>query len=431
MVEILKVKDWQTRHCALLCITEIIEFIEDSTQIDPIVFRIMGFLHSESPKVVYAAVQCLGQIAENSKANFQENHARTVLPSIIFMLTEQPPRIICWSLRSLASLVDGCKKELVLQFAENMLELCIKFVGSEDLILVHGALEVIYAMARVCETKFDTYYQSVKDAILPIMAKTGPKWTDIKEDCDETLQFLDQVTGKNNGKNKSYLPEPVAAVVKPPEKISKKVSEKLSEPEKAEQLAEKMVEIPNSDMGDVSTDYEIVPLAQARPRRANKKPIQSYEEKPAEEQKDKPDKLKKSRITTKKTKEIKVEEEDTRMEVEKPITKPRTEIAYEWREWQLAFKEALGTLTQEEFITFVKMVQEDKPECVSFEKGYLELKIAATKVLPPLSENPNAKTNQMVIQIKTFIEFIGYIEKVKGSSNLVSKPKSKKALRGK
>ena len=72
------------------------------------------------------------------------------------------------------------------------------------------------------------------------------------------------------------------------------------------------------------------------------------------------------------------------------------------------------------------MVQEDKPECVSFEKGYLELKISAVKVVPPVSQNPNSKANQMMIQTKTFMEFLGYIEKIKGYSNNIARPRPKK-----
>jgi hypothetical protein len=299
------------------------------------------------------------------------------------------------------------------------MEHCISFIEQAELTLVEGALIVISEIAKKAEKNFSTYNKATREAIRSFLNNSGQKHECLKEQAGETWSIIDQAVGKEEVKKLPFIPAPI---------------------EKPEKMVE--VQTISSDMGDVSTDYEIVPLAQARGRRASKKPSQTYEEKTIEEQKeklekqekqDKQEKPKKTRNASKKLKEtpIKEEEEDMHMEVEKPNSKLRTEVGYEWREWQLSFNEALNSLTSEEFISFIKMVQEDKPECVSFDKGYLELKIAAAKVLPPVSQNTHAKTNQMMIQTKTFMEFIGYIEKIKGNSNNIVKPRPKKNTKAK
>jgi len=177
------------------------------------------------------------------------------------------------------------------------------------------------------------------------------------------------------------------------------------------------------------TDYEqLSSIAQDRKRRVSKKPINSYENK-IEEEKEKLQR--KPRTATKKQKAPKAESsEGTQMEIEKPVMKPRHEIGYEWKDLHLAFRDALNSLSQEEFISFIKMVSEDKPECVSFEKGYLELKITGSKIVPPVSENEYTKTNQMLVQNKTYLDFLDYIEKIKGNKG-IEKPKGKKNTKGK
>ena len=319
MIENLNLKNqsWQHHHCALLCISQIAEFVTESAQIDMIVFKIMYFVQSDFPKVAHTAIQCLGQIAENSRLQFQQGHAITVIPSVMSMLSDQSPRVISCALRTLAIIIDGCEKETVLRFSDKIMEHCIDFIQQSELvILVEGSLMVISRIAILCEKSFSTYNKGTREALRSFLNNSDQKFEYLREQAEETWSVLDQAVGKEELRRTGSV-----AVEKP----------------------EKMVEVQalSSDMGDVSTDYEIKPLAQARGKRANKKPVLTYEEKTVEEQKEK---QKKTRNVTKKIKETRIkEEEEGQMEIEKPNSKLRTEIGYEWREWQLAFNEGLSS----------------------------------------------------------------------------------------
>lgn len=188
--------------------------------------------------------------------------------------------------------------------------------------------------------------------------------------------------------------------------------------------------IRKSRKSNLLADMDLTILTQPRPKRAIKKPVDTYIQKTKEEMEEK-QKRQKNNIKKPKPEKIEEEPEEPETSVEKFCTKPRTEIGYDWREMNLAFNKRLCSLSSEEFVTFLKNVVEDKPECVSFDKGFAELKVSAAKVIPPLSHNTYSKANQMMVQNKTFMEFIGYIDKIKGTSSSLEKPKGRKNLKGK
>jgi len=168
---------------------------------------------------------------------------------------------------------------------------------------------------------------------------------------------------------------------------------------------------------------------QTRNKRITKKPTDMYAEKTREEE-EKLQARKKAKPAPKKTKTLTNKEslsEDTQMELETPADKPRHEIGYEWKDRQLQFQEGLSSLTSQEFIDFIKLLMVDKPECVSFEKGYLELKITPSKAIPAISKDEYALTNQMMVQNRTFVELMDYIAKIKGNSS--NKGKAKKGAK--
>lgn len=54
---------------------------------------VVQHLTHPNPKVRYAALHCLGQIADDMTEEFQENFHESVLPSLIQMLDDPVPRV--------------------------------------------------------------------------------------------------------------------------------------------------------------------------------------------------------------------------------------------------------------------------------------------------------------------------------------------------
>jgi len=151
-----------------------------------------------------------------------------------------------------------------------------------------------------------------------------------------------------------------------------------------------------------------------REKRDTKKPVHEYEEtRIQEEERRKKQKMQKSK-TIMKEKLTKVVEVPSKLSTLTNEYKPET--SYKNRDWELLFNQELSTLTQQEFFRFLKIVYEKHPECISFDKGYAELKIIAAEGQIQNIDDKVTEINQMHESNIVYLTFSGYLEQIKKAS---------------
>ena len=176
-------------------------------------------------------------------------------------------------------------------------------------------------------------------------------------------------------------------------------------------LEKKIQKLPRKNKKNAQEDGPIT-LAKNRDKRNIKKPCHEYENTRLQEEE-----RKKSRKLTKKIQKMKetlTKPGDIPTEAEGPFRKNKPEESYQWRDWSLYFNQEIVTLGQEGFFAFMKIVHDKHPECVSFEKGYGELKM----ILPDsMRQDAPKKMTPLVEQNLVYQLFCGYIEEVKKTKN--------------
>jgi hypothetical protein len=57
--------DWRFKNCGLMALSQVGEYIEEPKNIAPIVPKVIEHFGHKNPKVRYAAIHCIGQLAED------------------------------------------------------------------------------------------------------------------------------------------------------------------------------------------------------------------------------------------------------------------------------------------------------------------------------------------------------------------------------
>ena len=65
-----------------------------------------------NPKIRYAALHCLGQIADDMTEEFQENFHESVLPALVAMLNDPVPRVQAHACAALTNFFEGTEEEV-------------------------------------------------------------------------------------------------------------------------------------------------------------------------------------------------------------------------------------------------------------------------------------------------------------------------------
>lgn len=76
-------QDWRYKNAALMAVSQIGEYIDNIDLIAPMVGQVVVHLQHANPKVRYAAVHCIGQMADDMKAKFQSKFGAEVLPAML------------------------------------------------------------------------------------------------------------------------------------------------------------------------------------------------------------------------------------------------------------------------------------------------------------------------------------------------------------
>lgn len=85
--------DWRYKNAGLMAFSQVGEYIDDIQKIAPMIPVVIQHLQHPTPKIRYAALHCIGQIADDMSEEFQENFHESVLPALLTMLGDSVPRV--------------------------------------------------------------------------------------------------------------------------------------------------------------------------------------------------------------------------------------------------------------------------------------------------------------------------------------------------
>lgn len=76
-------QDWRYKNAGLMALSQVGEYIDDIQKIAPMIPIVVQHLTHPNEKIRYAALHCLGQIADDMTEEFQDNFHESVLPALL------------------------------------------------------------------------------------------------------------------------------------------------------------------------------------------------------------------------------------------------------------------------------------------------------------------------------------------------------------
>lgn len=108
--------DWRFKNAGLMALSQVGEYIDDIQKITPMIPVVVQHLVHPNPKIRYAALHCIGQIADDMTEDFQENFHESVLPALIQMLDDPVPRVQAHACAALTNFLEGTPEEIAAQY---------------------------------------------------------------------------------------------------------------------------------------------------------------------------------------------------------------------------------------------------------------------------------------------------------------------------
>lgn len=117
----------------------------------PVVVR---HLQHENPKVRFAALHCIGQIADDIKEEFVENFHTQVLPALLTSLGDRVPRVQAHCCAALTNILENTEDEIAVLYSEQLLAKLKEVVLTGISIIKENGVTTIASIAEALKTKF-------------------------------------------------------------------------------------------------------------------------------------------------------------------------------------------------------------------------------------------------------------------------------------
>ena len=200
ILEMVKVDNWSYQYTALMSLSQIGEYVDDLTQLEPIIEFILNFIQNQSPKVRYAAVHCIGQFAEDCRPGFQDKYGKAVLPALYQSLGDSIPRVVYHTLNALTNLLEGSPKELAAEALPKLLEPYLELLSQGRSYVKESALTATASLAEACQEDFIPYWEKTAETIFAILNTNNKELKTARGNAIEAFSLLGEAVGREEFK---------------------------------------------------------------------------------------------------------------------------------------------------------------------------------------------------------------------------------------
>ena len=85
--------DWRYKHAGIMAFSQVGEYVDDIEKIRPMIPIVVQHIAHANPKIRYASLHCIGQIADDMPGDFQKTFHAECLPAMILALDDATPRV--------------------------------------------------------------------------------------------------------------------------------------------------------------------------------------------------------------------------------------------------------------------------------------------------------------------------------------------------
>ena len=134
--EYVQSENWRCRHAVMFALSEVADIVTDTQQRETICKYVIASFHDPHPRVRYASVRCLGQLATDFAPYLQKDLSVESLNAIFSLLDiAQPVRVRFITAAALSNFVDGSNPSLLEPVLSNMLNALVASLQSAPIIV--------------------------------------------------------------------------------------------------------------------------------------------------------------------------------------------------------------------------------------------------------------------------------------------------------
>ena len=109
-----------------MAFSQIGEYVDEIDKIKPMMPNVFQHVQHANPKIRYASLHCIGQLADDMPGDFQKHFHEQALPIMVTALEDQVPRVQSHACACLTNFAENGTKEMFMPLMQQLSQkLCI------------------------------------------------------------------------------------------------------------------------------------------------------------------------------------------------------------------------------------------------------------------------------------------------------------------
>ena len=150
--------DWRYKHAGIMAFSQIGEYVDSPEKLAKMIPVVVQHCDHPNPKIRYASLHCIGQVADDMSVTFQEAYHAEILPVLIKCLDDPVPRVAAHSCAALTNFMEGSNKEITVPHLQVLAQKLVLLIRNGISIVKENASTALASTVEVAKEDFIPYF---------------------------------------------------------------------------------------------------------------------------------------------------------------------------------------------------------------------------------------------------------------------------------
>jgi len=161
--------DWRYKHAGIMAFSQVGEYVDEVDKLSQMMPVIIQHLQHPNPKIRYAALHCIGQLADDLPEDFQQKFAKDVLGPIVQCLDDQVPRVQSHACAALTNFYEGSDETIAMQGLQEVCQKLCNLIKTGISLVKENASTTLAAVAEQAKEGFKPYFTETLQFLIGVL----------------------------------------------------------------------------------------------------------------------------------------------------------------------------------------------------------------------------------------------------------------------
>jgi len=167
--------DWRYKHAGIMAFSQIGEYVDTPEKLAMMIPVVVQHCTHPNPKIRYASLHCIGQVADDMAETFQEAYHAEILPVLINCLDDQVPRVASHACAALTNFMEGANKEIVLPHLQVLAQKLVLLIRNGISLVKENAATALASTVEQAKEAFVPYFQETLQLLIGVLSEFHQK----------------------------------------------------------------------------------------------------------------------------------------------------------------------------------------------------------------------------------------------------------------